>query len=302
MTLALPVMTLALPLPHPPASLLPRPAVIGDGDTGYGNAVNVRRTVAGYAAAGFAGILIEDQQVWCGVVWSGVAWCSALRCAVPLSIAGVWCAPCCCCCCFSGIRRGRLQSAACAPPPAHLATPAARPPNPAPCSGPSHAATCATSGWWHGTRRWHASGQPATPGGRRRHLPKLCPGAAWERGCMAPQLCHPLPPRTLPPEQGRGPRHPGRRPHRLAAGGGAGRGTVAGGGVCRRGRRRRVHRCSGGGGGDGGVVPGAGGVQGAGRDGLEGGWKVVGVVVVVVKEGLYICAWCLHGDGGWWQL
>lgn len=37
--------------------------VIGDGDTGYGNAVNVKRTVKGYAAAGFAGIMIEDQ-VW----------------------------------------------------------------------------------------------------------------------------------------------------------------------------------------------------------------------------------------------
>lgn len=35
--------------------------VIGDGDTGYGNAVNVKRTVAAYAAAGFAGIMIEDQ-------------------------------------------------------------------------------------------------------------------------------------------------------------------------------------------------------------------------------------------------
>ncbi|KAI8470159.1 MAG: Pyruvate/Phosphoenolpyruvate kinase-like domain-containing protein [Monoraphidium minutum] len=35
--------------------------IIGDGDTGYGNAVNVKRTVKGYAAAGFAGILIEDQ-------------------------------------------------------------------------------------------------------------------------------------------------------------------------------------------------------------------------------------------------
>ncbi|PRW44559.1 petal death [Chlorella sorokiniana] len=36
--------------------------IIGDGDTGYGNAVNVKRTVRGYAAAGFAGVLIEDQQ------------------------------------------------------------------------------------------------------------------------------------------------------------------------------------------------------------------------------------------------
>jgi 2-methylisocitrate lyase-like PEP mutase family enzyme len=35
--------------------------VIGDADTGYGNALNVQRTVHGYAAAGFAGIMIEDQ-------------------------------------------------------------------------------------------------------------------------------------------------------------------------------------------------------------------------------------------------
>jgi 2-methylisocitrate lyase-like PEP mutase family enzyme len=35
--------------------------VIGDGDTGFGNALNVRRTVQGYAAAGFACIMIEDQ-------------------------------------------------------------------------------------------------------------------------------------------------------------------------------------------------------------------------------------------------
>ena len=35
--------------------------VIGDGDTGYGNALNVRRTVAQYAKAGFAGVMIEDQ-------------------------------------------------------------------------------------------------------------------------------------------------------------------------------------------------------------------------------------------------
>ncbi len=36
--------------------------VIGDGDTGYGNAVNVKRTVRGYAGAGFAGVMIEDQE------------------------------------------------------------------------------------------------------------------------------------------------------------------------------------------------------------------------------------------------
>ena len=35
--------------------------VIGDADTGYGNAVNVKRTIAGYAAAGFACAMIEDQ-------------------------------------------------------------------------------------------------------------------------------------------------------------------------------------------------------------------------------------------------
>jgi 2-methylisocitrate lyase-like PEP mutase family enzyme len=35
--------------------------VIGDGDTGYGNALNVKRTVRGYARAGFACVMIEDQ-------------------------------------------------------------------------------------------------------------------------------------------------------------------------------------------------------------------------------------------------
>ena len=35
--------------------------VIADGDTGYGNAMNVRRTVQGFAKAGCAGVLIEDQ-------------------------------------------------------------------------------------------------------------------------------------------------------------------------------------------------------------------------------------------------
>lgn len=34
---------------------------IGDGDTGYGNALNVKRTVREYARAGFAGVMIEDQ-------------------------------------------------------------------------------------------------------------------------------------------------------------------------------------------------------------------------------------------------
>jgi 2-methylisocitrate lyase-like PEP mutase family enzyme len=35
--------------------------VIGDGDTGYGNPLNVKRTVEGYAHAGFACVMIEDQ-------------------------------------------------------------------------------------------------------------------------------------------------------------------------------------------------------------------------------------------------
>lgn len=35
--------------------------IIGDGDNGYGNAMNVKRTVNGYVRAGFAGIILEDQ-------------------------------------------------------------------------------------------------------------------------------------------------------------------------------------------------------------------------------------------------
>jgi 2-methylisocitrate lyase-like PEP mutase family enzyme len=35
--------------------------VIGDGDTGYGNALNIKRTVREYCAAGLACIMIEDQ-------------------------------------------------------------------------------------------------------------------------------------------------------------------------------------------------------------------------------------------------
>lgn len=35
--------------------------IIGDGDTGYGNALNVKRTVKGFAQAGFAAVMIEDQ-------------------------------------------------------------------------------------------------------------------------------------------------------------------------------------------------------------------------------------------------
>ena len=35
--------------------------MIGDADTGYGNPMNVKRTVTGYGAAGFACTMIEDQ-------------------------------------------------------------------------------------------------------------------------------------------------------------------------------------------------------------------------------------------------
>jgi 2-methylisocitrate lyase-like PEP mutase family enzyme len=36
-------------------------SVVADGDTGYGNAMNVRRTVVEYARAGASGIVLEDQ-------------------------------------------------------------------------------------------------------------------------------------------------------------------------------------------------------------------------------------------------
>ncbi|MDQ2091818.1 isocitrate lyase/PEP mutase family protein [Marimonas arenosa] len=42
------------------ADAIPIP-LIGDGDTGYGNAMNVRRTLRGFARAGCAAVMIEDQ-------------------------------------------------------------------------------------------------------------------------------------------------------------------------------------------------------------------------------------------------
>ena len=42
---------------------VPQAAVVVDGDTGWGNALNVRRTVELFEAAGAAGIFLEDQ-VW----------------------------------------------------------------------------------------------------------------------------------------------------------------------------------------------------------------------------------------------
>jgi 2-methylisocitrate lyase-like PEP mutase family enzyme len=37
--------------------------VIGDGDTGFGNIVNIKRTVQGYCQAGFGCVMIEDQMM-----------------------------------------------------------------------------------------------------------------------------------------------------------------------------------------------------------------------------------------------
>ena len=37
--------------------------LLADADTGYGNALNARRTVAAYEAAGVAGLHLEDQQL-----------------------------------------------------------------------------------------------------------------------------------------------------------------------------------------------------------------------------------------------
>jgi 2-methylisocitrate lyase-like PEP mutase family enzyme len=48
---------------HNVCTAVPGYPIIADGDTGYGNAMNVRRTVKEFARAGAAVILIEDQ-VW----------------------------------------------------------------------------------------------------------------------------------------------------------------------------------------------------------------------------------------------
>lgn len=45
------------------ATAVPGFPIVADGDTGYGNAMNVRRTVQEFARAGAAAVLIEDQ-VW----------------------------------------------------------------------------------------------------------------------------------------------------------------------------------------------------------------------------------------------
>jgi len=46
----------------PAAGELLQPALLADGDTGYGNAVNVYHMVQAFEQAGVAGIMIEDQQ------------------------------------------------------------------------------------------------------------------------------------------------------------------------------------------------------------------------------------------------
>jgi 2,3-dimethylmalate lyase len=63
--------------------------LISDADTGYGNALNVRRTVALYEAAGVAGLHLEDQQMpkRCGhlagkVVVSASEFAAKIRAAV----------------------------------------------------------------------------------------------------------------------------------------------------------------------------------------------------------------------------
>jgi 2-methylisocitrate lyase-like PEP mutase family enzyme len=69
--------------------------VIADGDTGYGNPANVRRTVESYARTGFAGVMIEDQLApkRCGhtrgkeVVGRSEA-CARIRAAVDARDAG----------------------------------------------------------------------------------------------------------------------------------------------------------------------------------------------------------------------
>ena len=50
--------------------------LIGDGDTGFGSAQNIKRTVQGYERAGFAAIMLEDQTI---VRISGVPWVNGRR-------------------------------------------------------------------------------------------------------------------------------------------------------------------------------------------------------------------------------
>jgi methylisocitrate lyase len=56
--------------------------VIVDGDTGYGSPMNVKRTVESFAAAGAAGVMIEDQT------WPKSG-CSSFPCIYLLHITGL---------------------------------------------------------------------------------------------------------------------------------------------------------------------------------------------------------------------
>jgi 2-methylisocitrate lyase-like PEP mutase family enzyme len=53
--------------------------IIGDGDTGYGNALNVRRTVEMYARAGFGAVMIEDQVAPSAAAIPRASWSSSAR-------------------------------------------------------------------------------------------------------------------------------------------------------------------------------------------------------------------------------
>src|SRR5687767_13351215 len=50
-------------LPHQGQNICPAASIplIGDGDTGFGSVQNIKRTVWGYQAAGFAAIMLKDQ-------------------------------------------------------------------------------------------------------------------------------------------------------------------------------------------------------------------------------------------------
>ena len=68
----------------------PGVAIIADGDTGYGNAMNVKRTVRGFANAGLAGVLIEDQvQTF---ISSPVLWHHGTMCCSCSRVCGARCA------------------------------------------------------------------------------------------------------------------------------------------------------------------------------------------------------------------
>lgn len=83
--------------------------VIGDADNGYGNAMNVKRTVKGFIQAGFAGIFIEDQvHIYCLSDFNLVLVSSRLECTcvlalhkatdelVPVSLHAISLSPCLC--------------------------------------------------------------------------------------------------------------------------------------------------------------------------------------------------------------